>query len=138
MYILYFIYPVKSLVATDCNQSFNVFRIFLSWGNQQPNQPRNGATTTDGPVVFSCIWFSFGLFSGLWNWTHKHYVDWSCWWLVFTSPVQSSFLPPKQATVNCNQSRTDPDIVGTEPDHLGLVFCCPWNWFRPVQTGFFV
>jgi len=48
-------------------------------------------------------------------------------WLVFTSPVQSGFLPPKRATVNCNRSRTDPDIVGTEPDHLGPVFCGPWN-----------
>jgi len=38
--------------------------------------------------------------------------------LVFVSPVQSGFLPPKQATMDCNQSRTDPDIVGTEPDHL--------------------
>jgi len=42
--------------------------------------------------------------------------------LVFTSLVQSGFLPPKWATMNCNQSRTNPDIVGTEPDHLGLVF----------------
>ena len=32
--------------------------------------------------------------------------------VVFASPVQSGFLPPKQATVNCNWSRTDPDIVG--------------------------
>jgi len=80
MYILYFIYPVKRLVATDCNQSFNVFRNFLSWGNQQPNQPQNGATTTNGPVVFSCIWFSFSLFSGLCNWTCKHHEDWSWWW----------------------------------------------------------
>jgi len=57
--------------------------------------------------------------------------------LVFASPVQSSFLPPKQATMDCNQSRTDPDISGTKPDHLWLVFCSPWNWFRLVQTGFF-
>jgi len=47
--------------------------------------------------------------------------------LVFASPVQSGFLPPKWATVNRNWSRTDPDIVGTEPDHLGLVFCSLWN-----------
>ena len=47
--------------------------------------------------------------------------------LVFTSPVQSGFLPPKQATVDCNWSRTDPDIAGTELDHLGPVFCSPWN-----------
>ena len=58
--------------------------------------------------------------------------------IVFASPVQSGFLPPKWATVNHNQSRTNPDIVGTEPDHLGPVFCGPWNWFRPIQTGFFV
>jgi len=59
------------------------------------------------------------------------------WWVVFTSLVQSGFLPPKWAIMNCNQSRNDPDIVGTELDHLGPVFCGPWNWFRPVQTGFF-
>jgi len=59
-------------------------------------------------------------------------------WVVFASLVQSSFFPPKWATIDHNQSRTDPDIVGTEPDHLGPVFCSPWNWFRPVQTGFFV
>ena len=47
--------------------------------------------------------------------------------IVFASPVQSGFLPPKWATIDCNQSRTDPDIAGTEPDHLGLVFCSPWN-----------
>ena len=33
----------------------------------------------------------------------------------------------KWATVDRNWSRTDPDIVGTEPDHLGPVFCHPWN-----------
>jgi len=65
---------------------------------------------------------------------HRH-----CGWcVVFASLVQSGFLPPKQATVNCNQSRTDPNIVGTKLDHLGPVFCSPWNWFRLVQTGFFV
>ena len=37
------------------------------------------------------------------------------------------FAPPKRATIDRNQSRTDPDIAGTEPDHLGLVFCGPWN-----------
>ena len=47
--------------------------------------------------------------------------------LVFASLVQSGFFPPKQTTMNCNWSRTDPDIVGTKPDHLGLVFCSPWN-----------
>jgi len=47
--------------------------------------------------------------------------------LVFASLVQSSFLPPKRATIDCNRSRTDPDIAGTELDHLGLVFCGPWN-----------
>jgi len=47
--------------------------------------------------------------------------------LVFASPVQSGFLPPKRATVDRNRSRTDPDIMGTEPDHLGPVFCGPWN-----------
>jgi len=59
-------------------------------------------------------------------------------WLVFASPVQSGFLPPKQETMDRNRSRTDPDIVGTEPDHLGPVFFGPWNWFRLVQTSFFV
>ncbi|EDQ98130.1 uncharacterized protein LACBIDRAFT_309962, partial [Laccaria bicolor S238N-H82] len=48
-----------------------------------------------------------------------------------------SFLPRKCATVDCNQSRTDPDIEGTELSHLGLVFCNLWNHFRPIQTGFF-
>jgi len=47
--------------------------------------------------------------------------------IVFTSLVQSGFLPSKQATVDHNRSRTDPDIVGTELDHLGPVFCSPWN-----------
>jgi len=47
--------------------------------------------------------------------------------IVFASLVQSSFLPPKWATVNRNWSRTNPDIGGTEPDHLGPVFCGPWN-----------
>jgi len=59
-------------------------------------------------------------------------------YIVFASLVQSGFLPPKQATMNRNQSMTNPDIVGTKLDHLGPVFCSPWNWFRPVQTGFFV
>ena len=48
-------------------------------------------------------------------------------YLVFASPVQSGFLPPKRATIDCNRSRTNPDIAGTEPDHLGPVFCSPWN-----------
>ncbi|KIK10387.1 hypothetical protein K443DRAFT_81456 [Laccaria amethystina LaAM-08-1] len=39
--------------------------------------------------------------------------------VVFASSVQSSFLPPKRATVDRNRSRTDPHIAGTEPDHLG-------------------
>ena len=47
--------------------------------------------------------------------------------VVFASPVQSGFLPPKRATVDRNRSRTDPDVAGTEPDHLGPVFCVPWN-----------
>jgi len=82
VHVYYNVYLVLyiSCEKTDCNQSFNVFRNFLSWGNQQPNQPWNGATTTDGPVVFGCIRFSFSLFSGLRNWTCKHYVDWSWWW----------------------------------------------------------
>ncbi|EDQ98674.1 uncharacterized protein LACBIDRAFT_298329 [Laccaria bicolor S238N-H82] len=41
---------------------------------------------------------------------------------VFASSVQSSFLPPKRATVDRNQSRTDPDIEGTEPNHLRPAF----------------
>ncbi|KIK00658.1 hypothetical protein K443DRAFT_99971, partial [Laccaria amethystina LaAM-08-1] len=53
-------------------------------------------------------------------------------------PVQSDFLCPKRTTVDCNQSRTDPDIGGTGPDHLGPVFCSPRNQKRPVQTGFLV
>ncbi|KIJ97765.1 hypothetical protein K443DRAFT_105139, partial [Laccaria amethystina LaAM-08-1] len=53
-------------------------------------------------------------------------------------PVQSGFLRPKRATVDLNRSRTNPDITGTEPDHLGPVFCSPRNQKRPVQTGFLV
>jgi len=68
-----------------------------------------------------------------WQWVSATHQQ-----LVFASPVQSGFLPPKQATMNCKWSKTDPDIVGTKPDHLGPVFCSPWNWFRPVHTGFFV
>ncbi|EDR13022.1 uncharacterized protein LACBIDRAFT_322415 [Laccaria bicolor S238N-H82] len=41
---------------------------------------------------------------------------------VFASSVQSGFLPPKRATVDRNWSRTDPDIQGTELNHLGPVF----------------
>ncbi|KIJ91289.1 hypothetical protein K443DRAFT_115212, partial [Laccaria amethystina LaAM-08-1] len=51
-------------------------------------------------------------------------------------PVQSGFLRPKRATVDRNRSRTDPDIAGTELDHLGPVFCGPRNQTRLVQTGF--
>ena len=54
-------------------------------------------------------------------------LGWKPLVVVFASLVQSGFLPPKQATMNCNWSRTDPDIVGIELDHLGLVFCSPWN-----------
>ncbi|KIJ90399.1 hypothetical protein K443DRAFT_116645, partial [Laccaria amethystina LaAM-08-1] len=53
-------------------------------------------------------------------------------------PVQSGFLRPKRATVDRNRSRTDPDIGGTGPDHLGPVFCGPCNQKRPVRTGFLV
>ncbi|KIJ96728.1 hypothetical protein K443DRAFT_106777, partial [Laccaria amethystina LaAM-08-1] len=52
--------------------------------------------------------------------------------------VQSGFLCPKHATVDHNWSRTDPDIGGTGPDHLGLVFCGPRNQKRLVQTSFLV
>ncbi|EDR01482.1 uncharacterized protein LACBIDRAFT_310883 [Laccaria bicolor S238N-H82] len=45
--------------------------------------------------------------------------------LVFKGSVQSGFLPRKCATVDRNRSRTDPDIEGTEPNHLGPVFCGP-------------
>ncbi|KIK06257.1 hypothetical protein K443DRAFT_89772, partial [Laccaria amethystina LaAM-08-1] len=54
------------------------------------------------------------------------------------TPVRSGFLRPKRATVDRNRSRTDPDIAGTEPDHLGPVFCGPRNQKRLVQTGFLV
>jgi hypothetical protein len=57
--------------------------------------------------------------------------------VVFASSVQSGFLPPKRATVDRNQSRTDPHIAGTEPDHLGPVYFGPWDRFKPIQTGFF-
>ncbi|EDQ99183.1 uncharacterized protein LACBIDRAFT_317469 [Laccaria bicolor S238N-H82] len=57
---------------------------------------------------------------------------------LFAGPVQSGFLPRKQATMDRNRSRTDPDIEGTEPNHLGPVFCGPWTVFKPIQTGFFV
>ncbi|EDQ98626.1 uncharacterized protein LACBIDRAFT_298776 [Laccaria bicolor S238N-H82] len=61
----------------------------------------------------------------------------SAFFLVFASSVQSGFLPPKRATVDRNRSRTDPDIEGTEPNHLGPVYCGLWSRFRPIQTGFF-
>ncbi|KIK05242.1 hypothetical protein K443DRAFT_91612, partial [Laccaria amethystina LaAM-08-1] len=51
-------------------------------------------------------------------------------------PVQSGFLHPKRATVDLNRSTTDPDIAGTEPDHLGPVFCGPRNQKRSVQPVF--
>ncbi|EDR07752.1 uncharacterized protein LACBIDRAFT_327705 [Laccaria bicolor S238N-H82] len=57
--------------------------------------------------------------------------------LVFAGLVQSGFLPQKQATVDCNRSRTDPDVEGTELDHVGPVFCGPWTALKPIQTGFF-
>ncbi|EDR02566.1 uncharacterized protein LACBIDRAFT_309558 [Laccaria bicolor S238N-H82] len=44
---------------------------------------------------------------------------------VFKGSVQSGFLPRKRATVDRNRSRTNPDIEGTEPNHLGPVFCSP-------------
>ena len=53
-------------------------------------------------------------------------------WVVFAGPVQSGFLPPKQATVDRNRSRTNPDIEGTKPNHLGPVFCGPWCRFRLI------
>ncbi|KIJ95189.1 hypothetical protein K443DRAFT_109195, partial [Laccaria amethystina LaAM-08-1] len=42
------------------------------------------------------------------------------------------FLPPKWATVDRNWSRTDPNIAGTEPDHLGPVYFGPCDRFKPV------
>ena len=57
--------------------------------------------------------------------------------VVFAGPVQSSFLPPKSATMDHNRSRTNPDIEGNELNHLGPVFCSPWCRFRPIQTGIF-
>ena len=57
--------------------------------------------------------------------------------LVFEGSVKSGFLPLKHATVDCNQFRIDPNIEGTELNHLGPVLCSPWHWFRPIQTGFF-
>ncbi|EDR07021.1 uncharacterized protein LACBIDRAFT_328279 [Laccaria bicolor S238N-H82] len=51
--------------------------------------------------------------------------------------VQSGFLPRKQAATDHNRSRTNPDIEGTEPDHLRPVFCSLWTVFKPIQTGFF-
>ncbi|KIK02607.1 hypothetical protein K443DRAFT_96648, partial [Laccaria amethystina LaAM-08-1] len=52
--------------------------------------------------------------------------------------VQSGFFHPKRATVDRNRSRTNTDIGGTGPDHLGPVFCGPRNQKRLVQTGFLV
>jgi hypothetical protein len=57
--------------------------------------------------------------------------------IVFASSVQSGFFPPKRATVDRNRSRTDPNIAGTELDHLGPVYFGPWDRFKPIQTGFF-
>ena len=44
--------------------------------------------------------------------------------------------PQRKATTH--KQRTDPDIEGTKPNHLGPVFCGPWCQFRLIQTGFFV
>ncbi|KAF8233488.1 hypothetical protein L208DRAFT_1266289, partial [Tricholoma matsutake] len=48
------------------------------------------------------------------------------------------FLTSKWGNHNCSQSRTNPDIGGTEPDHLGLVYCGPWTGKRLVWTSFLV
>ena len=56
---------------------------------------------------------------------------------LFEGSVQSSFLPPKHTTMDSNQSRTNPNIEWTKPNHLGPVFCGPCHWFRPIKTGFF-
>ncbi|EDR12475.1 uncharacterized protein LACBIDRAFT_311924 [Laccaria bicolor S238N-H82] len=64
-------------------------------------------------------------------------INYGLFVLVFASSVQSGFLPPKRATVDRNRSRTDPDIEGTEPNHLGPVYFGLWSRFRPIQTGFF-
>ncbi|EDR07109.1 uncharacterized protein LACBIDRAFT_328051 [Laccaria bicolor S238N-H82] len=57
--------------------------------------------------------------------TTSAYDDTTTTRLVFKGSVQSGFLPRKRATVDRNRSRTDPDIEGTEPNHLGPVFCGP-------------
>ena len=57
--------------------------------------------------------------------------------IVFEGSVQPGFLPPKRATVDRNQSGTDPNIEVTKSNHLGPVFCGPWHQFRLIQTGFF-
>ncbi|EDR06662.1 uncharacterized protein LACBIDRAFT_299695 [Laccaria bicolor S238N-H82] len=57
--------------------------------------------------------------------------------LVFASSVQSGFLPPKRATVDCNRSRTNPDIEGTElnrttQDRYFAVYGASSDRSRPV------
>ena len=58
--------------------------------------------------------------------------------IVFASPVQSGFLPPKRATIDHNRSRTDPDIAGTEPDprcpsDQEMPFC-PFIWEATILS----
>ena len=38
-------------VSTNCNQFLSGFQMFSDWGNWQPNQHPNWATTTKGPVA---------------------------------------------------------------------------------------
>ncbi|EDR06661.1 uncharacterized protein LACBIDRAFT_328537 [Laccaria bicolor S238N-H82] len=59
------------------------------------------------------------------------------WTRLINGLVQSGSLPRKQATADRNRSRTNPDIEGTKPDHLGPVFCGPWTAFKLIQTGLF-
>ena len=55
--------------------------------------------------------------------------------LVFEGSVQSGFLSLKRASMDHNWPRTNPNIEGTELNHLGLVFCSPWHQFRLNQTS---
>ena len=78
------------------------------------------------PSVAPCVWwdklgFGWHISKGL---------------AVFRSGSVRFFFPVKQATVDNNWSRTDPDIEGTKLDHLGPVFCSSGNWFRLIQTVF--
>ena len=87
--------------------------------------------------IFENVRWTLNTQCPIWSPTIPHFFSYfflifSLFYLVFAGPVQSGFLPQKRATVDRNRSRTNPDIEGTEPNHLGPVFCGPWCRLRPV------